>query len=218
MVVWNSTVLTGVLIDTKPYGIVLQFTSTQNNEQWTLVNVYGPCHGQLRDEFVSWLYNMNIPDSENWFFLGDFNFIRSLDNRNLPGGDVNDIFIFNEIIGHLSLLELPIKGRAHTWSNMQDNPLLEQLDWFFTSANWISVYPMSQVLPLARTASDHVPCVVDINTTIPRSNIFRFENYWVEMEGFLDCVAHSWKSSSRKQGVSDVIADKLKALRQALKK
>uniref|UniRef100_A0A453L8B1 Uncharacterized protein n=1 Tax=Aegilops tauschii subsp. strangulata TaxID=200361 RepID=A0A453L8B1_AEGTS len=60
---------------------------------------------------------------------------------------VNDIFIFNEIIGHLGLLELPIKGRAYTWSNMQDNPLLEQLDWFFTSANWISVYPMSQVLP-----------------------------------------------------------------------
>ena len=101
---------------------------------------------------------------------------------------------------------------------MQDNPLLEQLDWFITFANWISVYPMSQVLPLARTASDHVPCVVDINTSIPRSNIFRFENYWVEMEGFLDCVANSCKSGSRKQGVYDVIADKLKSLRQALKK
>uniref|UniRef100_A0A453G251 Uncharacterized protein n=1 Tax=Aegilops tauschii subsp. strangulata TaxID=200361 RepID=A0A453G251_AEGTS len=41
--------------------------------------------------------------------------------------------IFNEIIGHLGLLELPIKGRSYTWSNMQDDPLLEQLDWFFTS-------------------------------------------------------------------------------------
>uniref|UniRef100_A0A453BG26 Uncharacterized protein n=2 Tax=Aegilops tauschii subsp. strangulata TaxID=200361 RepID=A0A453BG26_AEGTS len=41
--------------------------------------------------------------------------------------------IFNEIIGHLGLLELPIKGRSYTWSNMQDTPLLEQLDWFFTS-------------------------------------------------------------------------------------
>uniref|UniRef100_A0A453P9U5 Uncharacterized protein n=1 Tax=Aegilops tauschii subsp. strangulata TaxID=200361 RepID=A0A453P9U5_AEGTS len=59
----------------------------------------------------------------------------------------NDIFIFNEVIGHLGLLELPIKGRSYTWSNMQDNPLLEQLDSFFTSANWITCYPSTQVLP-----------------------------------------------------------------------
>ena len=57
--------------------------------------------------------------------------MRSIENRNQPGGDVNDIFLFNEIIGHLGLLELPLKGRAFTWSNMQEQPLLEQLDWFF---------------------------------------------------------------------------------------
>ena len=60
--------------------------------------------------------------------MGDLNFIRSLDNRNVPGGDVNAIFIFNEIIGHLGLLEIPLKGRRFTWSNMQDFPLMEQLD------------------------------------------------------------------------------------------
>jgi hypothetical protein len=43
---------------------------------------------------------------------------------------MNDMFIFNEIIDHLGLLELPIKGRSYTWSNMQCDPLLEQLDWF----------------------------------------------------------------------------------------
>ena len=84
------------------------------------------------------------------------------------------MLIFNEIIGHLGLLELPIKGRSYTWSNMQDNPLLEQLDWFFTSSNWISCYPVSQVLPLAKTASDHTPCVVSIATSIPKVKIFRF--------------------------------------------
>lgn len=75
-----------------------------------MVNVYEPCQGLARDEFVSWLYNLQIPDNENWLLLGDFNFIRSTVNKNLPSGDVNDIFIFNEIIGHLGLLELPIKG------------------------------------------------------------------------------------------------------------
>ena len=122
---WCSDVFSGDLVEVKPYGIVISFKSMHNGDFWYLVNVYGPCQGTLRDEFVSWLYNLNVEPEKNWLLLGDFNFIRSLDNRNLPGGDINDIFLFNEIIGHLGLLELPLKGRRFTWSNMQDFPLLE---------------------------------------------------------------------------------------------
>ena len=105
--------------------VVVSFKSVHNSERWALVSVYGPCEGQPRDDFVSWLYHLTIPPDENWMLLGDFNFIRSLDNRNQPGGDINDIFLFNEVIEHLGLLELPIKGRNFTWSNMQQIPLLE---------------------------------------------------------------------------------------------
>ena len=90
------------------------------------MNVYGPCGQQRIDIFVQWLCNLHIPFDANWLLLGDFNFMRSVDKRNMMGGDINDMFIFNEIIRHLGLLELPIKGRSYTWSNMQDNPLLEQ--------------------------------------------------------------------------------------------
>jgi hypothetical protein len=88
-----------------------------------------------RDLFVTCLYNLVISPLENWLSIGDFNFIRSHENHNKPGGDVNDMFLFNDIIGHLGLLELPLKGRSFTWSNMQTIPLLEQLDWFFTSSH-----------------------------------------------------------------------------------
>lgn len=215
---WNSSILTGQLVECTPYGLIISFTSNHTGESWTLVNVDGPCQGEARDLFVSWLYNLHIPTEANWLLLGDFNFIRSPDNRNLPGADVNDMFIFNEIIGHLGLLELPIKGRSFTWSNMQDSPLLEQLDWFLTSANWISSYPLTQVLPLAKTASDHVPCVVTFNTSIRKCNLFRFENYWIEMEGFMECVQQSWVIPSRKAHITAVIMDKMKHLRQALKR
>lgn len=60
--------------------------------------------------------------------MGDFNFIRSVQNRNLPGGDMNEILIFNEIISNIGLIEIPLKGVSYTWSNMQDQPLLQQLD------------------------------------------------------------------------------------------
>ena len=50
----------------------------------------------------------------------------------------------------MGLVELPRKGRAFTWSNMQQEPLLEQLDWFFTSNNWMLAYPNTLVMPLAK--------------------------------------------------------------------
>jgi endonuclease/exonuclease/phosphatase family metal-dependent hydrolase len=87
--------------------------------------------------------------------LGDFNFYRPLQDRNREGGNMNDIMLFNEIISNLQLQEIPLKGRSYTWSNMQQEPLLEQLDWCFTSSNWISDYPNTLMLPLARTISDH---------------------------------------------------------------
>ena len=57
------------------------------------------------------------------FFLGDFNFYRSLENKNRSGGNLNDTLIFNDAIGYLGLIELPLKGRTYTWSNMQVDPL-----------------------------------------------------------------------------------------------
>ena len=75
-----------------------------------------------------------MPSDVDWIIMGHFNFIRKPEDRNKPGGDVNEMLMFNEAISELGLIELPLKGRQFSWSNMQDNPLLEKLDWFFTSA------------------------------------------------------------------------------------
>jgi hypothetical protein len=45
---------------------------------------------------------------------------------------------FSSAIQALVLEEIPLKGRNFTWSNMQDDPLLEKHDWIFTSADWTS--------------------------------------------------------------------------------
>ena len=101
---------------------------------------------------------------------------------------------------------------------MQDNPPLEQLDRFFTSVDWISDYPMTELLPLTRTTSNHVPCVVSTKTSIPKSNLFRFGNFWLELERFMDCVELSWQKPSWKGHITARIADKFKSLRMCLKR
>ena len=133
LVLWNSSVFSGITKEKQAFALYLQFTSTHNQETWSLINVYGPCQEPARSTFTSWLKDLQLDPTENLLLLRDFNFYRSLENRNRPGGNLQDTIIFNEIIGHLALVELPLKGRAFTWSNMQEDPLLEQLDWFFTS-------------------------------------------------------------------------------------
>jgi hypothetical protein len=76
---------------------------------------------------------VDAPDDIDWLILGDFNFIRSSNDRNKPAANVQEIFSFNEAISSLRQVELPLKGMRFTWSNMQPpNPLLARLDWFFT--------------------------------------------------------------------------------------
>jgi hypothetical protein len=44
------------------------------------------------------------------------------------GGNTSDMMLFNDLINHLDLAEVPLKNRAFTWSNMQQNALLVKLD------------------------------------------------------------------------------------------
>jgi hypothetical protein len=103
--------------------------------------------------------------------------------------------LFNELISDLDLTEISLNGRQFTWSNMQSDPLLIKLDWVFTSASWTLNYPATHVQALSSPISDHTPFVVHIGSNIPKSRLFRFENYWVHHPGFLENVALHWNNS-----------------------
>jgi hypothetical protein len=47
---------------------------------------------------------------------------------------------------------------------------------------------------------------------------FGFENFWVDLPGFMECVKSSWSKPSHKGYSSAVLTDKLKNLRYTLKK
>jgi hypothetical protein len=93
--------------------ITVAFTSRHSDQKWKLTTVYGPCHGERRDRFVQWLFDLQIDIEEDWMLVGDFNFYRSSENRN-RGGNYNDMEIFNSITSHHGLMEIPLKGRNFT--------------------------------------------------------------------------------------------------------
>jgi hypothetical protein len=63
--------------------------------------------------FVQWLYDLHLDSEEDWMLVGDFNFYRSSQDRNRGRGNYNDMEIFNSIISHHGLMEIPLKGTSH---------------------------------------------------------------------------------------------------------
>jgi hypothetical protein len=82
-----------------------------------------------------------MSDETKWLILGDFNLLRSPENINMPGANTSEILAFNDAISRLGIVEIPLKGCKFTWTNKQQDPLLERLDWFFCSNSWISIMP-----------------------------------------------------------------------------
>jgi hypothetical protein len=125
---WNESYLEGEIASIQSFAIPVEFKSKLNNQHWKLTTLYSPSHGESRNEFTHRLYDLQIKAEENWMLIRDFNYYRLPKDRNRDGANNSDMEIFNSTISHLGLVEIPLKGRRFTWSNMQETPLLEQLD------------------------------------------------------------------------------------------
>jgi hypothetical protein len=158
-----------------------------------------------------------MPPDVKWLVVGDFNLIRSRANRNKPGGNVQKMFAFNEAISNLRLVEIPLRRCKYTWTNKQQNPLLERLDWFFTSNAWTTALPNTYASTLSRDTSDHTPCLIIVATKVPRSQIFKFENYWLQHDQFMAILQHGWNLPLSPMDGAKTISAKFKNLRRVFK-
>lgn len=131
LVAWKSDAFWGVRVFDNRFALSMEFTSKLDNETWMLTTVYAPCTPDGKREFLNWFKNIEMPSDIDWLVVGDFNLMRKPEDRNREGADLNEIFLFNEAINKLDMIELPLHGRQFTWTNKQFPPLLERLDWFF---------------------------------------------------------------------------------------
>ena len=135
IIIWNGSLYSGSIVSQSSFQLTIKLLCNLSGHIFNVSNIYGPCQNENRTDFFNWLDNIDASPLDHWILIGDFNLIRSPHDRNRPGGDSNNMLMFNSLLLQLDLVEIPLKGRNYTWSNMQDSPLLEKLDWIFTSAN-----------------------------------------------------------------------------------
>lgn len=126
--IWNGNTMTGRLFSKSYFKITIEFTCNLNNFTLYHTNAYNPNSAEGKHEFSDWIMNLDTSHMSHWKIMGDFNFIKGHKYRNRPGGDHNNMMVFNNIIQSHDLVEISIKGRAYTWRNMQEYPQLEKLD------------------------------------------------------------------------------------------
>lgn len=146
--------------------------------------------------------NFDTSDFNDWVLGGDFNLYRSLEDRNKPGGDINEMALFNNMIVDLDLSEILFSGRKFTGVTCNLTPFL---------SSWIGCSNLLLV-------SDHVPYVLHIGTSIPKSTILRVESYWLEHPGFFDTVNLHWNNSPFYANAAKHLSTKMKQIRTGLRK
>ena len=93
-----------------------------------------------------------------------------------------------------------------------------RLDRFLFSADWEDKFPSVSRQHLPRLLSDHFPIVLEGGSFQRDRRPFRFENMWLKDEGFIERVRSWWESYNVLGALSFVLANKLKLLKNDLKK
>jgi len=199
--------------------LIIKGTLLQNNEVFCLANVYAPCEGKGRQDLWDALTNLFQLHSEAaWCFLGDFNAVRSSDERR--GRVENNVFgdyaPFNQFIDGNFLVDLPLCGRNFTWYR-GDGVSMSRLDRFLLSESWMVMFPNCIQVALPRGLSDHCPLLLTIDEDSWGPNPFRMLKCWADIPGYGDFVKDKWHSLQVQGWSGFILKEKLKKIKESLR-
>jgi hypothetical protein len=70
---------------------------------------------------------------------------------------------------------------------------------------------------MSRDISDHVPCLVSFKSRIPKPKLFWFENFWLELDGFMNLFQTTWNGIPSIPDKAKNLTAKFKCVRKVLK-
>jgi len=124
---------------------------------------------------------------------------------------------FRIFINQRALLDLLLRGGEFKWSRNGVDAVASRLDRFLVSIDWEELFPESVQRRMARPFSYHFPICLESLLSARGKTPFRFENMWLQFEGFFDLIKEWWEETQPHAFASYVIASKLKYIKAKLK-
>ncbi|XP_075473994.1 uncharacterized protein LOC142505056 [Primulina tabacum] len=185
---------------------------------WWFTAVYGPCQPSLRNNFWDELAGLRVICGDRWCLGGDFNVVRSIQEKINSCSMTSSMHCFDSLIQELQLCDPPLMNGKFTWSNLRSSPICCRLDRFMFTVGWTEIYPFYRQSILPRITSDHFPLVLDLAKTKWGPTPFRFENVWLRDKSF-KILTQSWWNNSNTQGWAGYrLMMKLKSVKGDIKK
>jgi hypothetical protein len=192
LLAWNSDVVAVSSISHDTYSITGE-VHTRGGEAWWLTVVYGPQQEAEKRQFLTELSVRRSLCPGAWLVIGDFNMILHASEKNNSNLHHGVMARFRDFVSSEELKEVFMHGRRFTWSNERRAPTLSKLDRALVSIDWEMSYPNSLLQAISSSVSDHAPLHLSMNASHYPKRRFRFELFWLKLDGFQDAVKEGWK-------------------------
>nr|GEY65362.1 RNA-directed DNA polymerase, eukaryota [Tanacetum cinerariifolium] len=150
----------------------------------------------ISDNFIT-LYGIWLPTNFKilivMIVLGDFNEVRSEDERFGSIFHQSYAHEFNHFISSSGLLEVKMEGYSFTWSHSSASKM-SKLDRFLVSEGIFVTFPTILTICLDRHLSDHCPILLNDIHTDYGPTPFRVYHSWFKRDGFDALVENAWNS------------------------
>ncbi|GKD32133.1 RNA-directed DNA polymerase, eukaryota, partial [Tanacetum coccineum] len=195
--------------------IAIYGTWLPRNVKILLVAVYAPQQPGSKRALWDFLSNLVRRWNGEAIIIGDFNDVRTMDERLGSSFNVSSARCFDRFIVSSGLVDVKLEGYSFTWSHPSASKM-SKLDRFLVTEGIISLYPSISALCLDRHLSDHRPILLREVLSDFGPTPFRFYQSWLRMEGFDSMVEHAWLSFSHSDSMlwlgSEVMAGHLSLL------
>jgi hypothetical protein len=150
-----------------------------------------------KELFLNELTNRRALCHGPWAIAGDFNMILTAAEKNNSNLNRSVMARFRSFIQRHELNDTYLHGRLYTWSNEREDPTLSRIDKVLASVDWDLAHPDAILQALSSSVSDHAPIHLALSAAIRPKRRFRFELFWLKLEGFEEAVRSAWSVMRR---------------------
>lgn len=217
IIMWDGRVWEGEVGYIGAYTITCNFSGKIQEYSWHLSGVYAPNDRYKREEVWWELAGVRGLFEGPWVVCGDFNTVRYPSEKKNCSRTSRAMMNFSSFIEDMELVDIQLAGGDYTWRKGDRHVATTRLDRFLFSADWNDNFSNIKQQLVQRVNSDHSPIMLQSGSWEPTKAYFKFENWWLQTEGFIDRIEEWWKSFTCQGRPDFILAYKLKALKAKLK-
>ena len=107
----------------------------EGNSSWWFSGVYGPSKACFRERFWDELAGLLTLCGEKWCIGGDFNVVKSLQEKFNSNRVTRSMKLFDELVRELNLKDPLLCNHQFIWSNFRYQPVCCRLNRFLISVS-----------------------------------------------------------------------------------